>query len=102
MLVGHTAEDSRNAAQNQTPRSIESRMGVHLCGRCLQPRQNAESGLYASSFCTGLRRSVSKLRKAGVWITEFPRNAENLSQTALHRPSGEDTPLISPHFSAPC
>ena len=29
---------------------LKSRMGVHLCGRRLQPRQNAESGLYASSF----------------------------------------------------
>src|SRR5438128_191392 len=53
-------------------------MGVHLCGRCLQPRQNAESGLYASSFCISLGRSVSKRRKTGVWITKYPRKCSKL------------------------
>src|SRR5947209_10030455 len=53
-------------------------MGVHVCGRCLQPRQNAESGLYASSFCISRGRSVSKRQKTGVWITEFPQNRSKL------------------------
>src|SRR3954467_1640198 len=53
-------------------------MGVHLCGRCLQPRQNAESGLHASSFRISLGRSVSKRQKTGVWITEFPQNRSKL------------------------
>src|SRR5438270_6521695 len=57
-------------------------MGVHLCGRCLQPRQNAESGLYASCFCISLGRSVSKCQKTGVWITKFPQKRTKLKQNS--------------------
>src|SRR3954453_20339428 len=57
-------------------------MGVHLCGRCLQPRQNAESGLHASSFCISLGRSVSKRQKTGVWITEFPQKRSELRSSS--------------------
>src|SRR4051794_21434489 len=53
-------------------------MGVHLCGRCLQPRQNAESGLHASSFRISRGRSVSKRPKTGVWLTKFPQDRSNL------------------------
>src|SRR4051794_652478 len=53
-------------------------MGVHVCGRCLQPRQNAESGLHASSFPISRGRSVSKRPKTGVWITKFPQDRSNL------------------------
>src|SRR5436305_14248938 len=57
-------------------------MGVHLCGRCLQPRQNAESGLYATSLCISLGRSVSKCQKTGVWITKFPQKRTKLKQNS--------------------
>src|SRR3954469_16620312 len=73
-------------------------MGVHLCGRCLQPRQNAESGLHASSFRISLGRSVSKRQKTGVWITEFPQNRSKLKPNSPAQAIGRGNSSRQPRF----
>src|SRR3954452_17295383 len=73
-------------------------MGVHLCGRCLQPRQNAESGLYASSFCISLGRSVSKRQKTGVWIAEFLQKRSDLKPNSPAQAVGRGTSSRQPSF----
>src|SRR3954469_19780514 len=73
-------------------------MGVHLCGRCLQPRQNAESGLHASSFRISLGRSVSKRQKTGVWITEFPQNRSKLKPNSPAQAIGRGNSSRQPPF----
>src|SRR3954468_21266103 len=73
-------------------------MGVHLCGCCLQPRQNAESGLYASSFCISRGRSVSKRQKTGVWITEFPQNRSKLKPNSPAQAIGRGNSSRQPPF----
>src|SRR3954454_4321702 len=76
-------------------------MGVHLCGRCLQPRQNAESGLHASSFRISLGRSVSKRQKTGVWITEFPQNRSKLKPNSPAQAIGKGNSSRQPPFPHP-
>src|SRR4051794_14040368 len=73
-------------------------MGVHLCGRCLQPRQNAESGLYASSFCISLGRSVSKRQKTGVWIAEFLQKRSDLKPNSPAQAVARGTSSRQPSF----
>src|SRR3954451_10656908 len=73
-------------------------MGVHLCGRCLQPRQNAESGLYASSFSISLGRSVSKRQKTGVWIPEFLQKRSDLKPNGPAQAVGKGTSSRQPSF----
>src|SRR4051794_26991166 len=73
-------------------------MGVHLCSRCLQPRQNAESGLYASSFSISLGRSVSKRQKTGVWIPEFLQKRSDLKPNGPAQAVGKGTSSRQPSF----
>src|SRR3954454_13477978 len=73
-------------------------MGVHLCGRCLQPRQNAESGLYASSFSISLGRSESKRQKTGVWIAEFLQKRSDLKPNSPAQAVGRGTSSRQPSF----
>src|SRR3954453_10069770 len=73
-------------------------MGVHLCSGCLQPRQNAESGLYASSFSISLGRSVSKRQKTGVWIPEFLQKRSDLKPNGPAQAVGKGTSSRQPSF----
>ncbi|MFL6446389.1 MAG: DUF192 domain-containing protein [Bryobacteraceae bacterium] len=76
-------------------------MGVHVCGRCLQPRQNAESGLHASSFRINRGRSVSKRPKIGVWTTKFPQKRSRIKPNspaqAIERANSSRQPSFFPH-----
>src|SRR5450631_1887687 len=55
-------EDSGDVAQDTASGRLQSGMGVHLCGRRLQPRAHAESAANASSLRISRGRSVSGAR----------------------------------------
>src|SRR3954447_22830513 len=74
-------------------------MGVHLCGRCLQPRQNAESGLYASSFSISRGEKCVQTPKTGVWIAEFLQKRSDLNPNNPAQAVGRGT--SSRHYSRP-
>src|SRR3954462_8512657 len=73
-------------------------MGVHLCGRCLQPRQNAESGLYASSFSISRGRSVSKRPNRRLDIAEFLQKRSDLTPSSPAQAVGRGTSSRQPSF----
>src|SRR4051812_9885848 len=59
-------------------------MGVHLCDRRLQPRQNAEPGLHAGSSRLTPGRSVSKRRTTGIWRRLLTEILETPAAKGLH------------------
>src|ERR1700730_16977810 len=69
-------EDGGNAAQDATPWSIQSWLGVHLRGRRLQSGADAEPAARSSLRVT-LGRSVPERRKSGDSGIQAPRKCSS-------------------------
>src|SRR3954468_12452959 len=73
-------------------------MGVHLGDRRLQPRQNAEPGLHATSSGLTPGKSVSERRTAGIWRQVLAEILEHQAAEGLHGAIQERNTPCQPSF----
>src|SRR6185312_9853970 len=92
------AEDHCAHEEGPTSRHLQSRLGLYLRGRRLQPGTDAKSGSIRSSICITQGRSVSVLPENRLSGTQMAQ-PEDLTPTETE--SGTTAPFLSPVFQHP-
>lgn len=83
-------EDSRLLRKTRHPWCVQSRMGFHLCGRCLQPRSDEESTLPGSSIRITQGRVCPDSRKQDARASTKAAHGISKVQNNYPRRSGQD------------
>ena len=96
------AKDGGAVTQDPASRGIQSRMGVHLRGHCLQPRADAESAVTGSSLRISPGRSVSEPGNRAFGHVSPYRETSRARVNGLQKRNRAEAISQRVIFSAPC